>query len=220
MKDMKTKLILATILLSLATLSLKAQRPDPVVGARLSMELAFPAGGYDYYKTGAGVTVGPSVKLPLARQFFFEPSLLFSYTGFSSKYLVKFNDNYLYQGSANLYSLRMPLEVGCDFNLGGMWQVNVATGPWINFNLSARQSLMPNFDAPVREPSTRISLFDYGWKRVDAQWGIRLSVTFAQHYFIGIDSGVAFTPFAKFGNRDKKIRIYRNTVAVTLGYNF
>jgi len=52
------------------------------------------------------------------------------------------------------------------------------------------------------------------------QWGIRLSVTFAQHYFIGINTGVAFTPFAKFGDRDKKIRIYRNTIAVTLGYNF
>ena len=175
------------MLLSLAVPVLKAQTPSPTLGARLSMELTFPSGGYDYYKTGAGMTAGVSAKFPLEHKFFFEPSLLFSYTGLSSKYLVELDGDYYYQNSANLYTLRLPLEFGYDFRL---------------------------------EPERKVSLLKHGWKRVDAQWGIRLSVTFARHYYVGVTTGVAFTPLAKFGNRDKKIRVYRNTVALSLGYNF
>lgn len=217
---MKTKLTIALLLLSLAVPVVKARVPTPELGVRLSMELGFPSGGYSCYKTGAGLTVGPTVKFPMSRGFFFESSLLFSYTGFSSKYLVEFDDRYLYEGSANLYTLRIPLEFGYDYRLGDSWLMSFATGPWLNFNIRARQALSPNFQAPVIEPEHKISLFDYGWKRVDAQWGIRLSVTFAEHYYVGITTGVAFTPLAKFGNRDKKIRIYRNTIGISLGYNF
>ena len=56
--------------------------------------------------------------------------------------------------------------------------------------------------------------------RVDAQWGFSLNFRFAQSYYVGITGGVAFTPLASFGNKDKKIRIHRNTVAISLGYNF
>lgn len=208
------------MLLSLAVPVLKAQTPSPTLGARLSMELTFPSGGYDYYKTGAGMTAGVSAKFPLEHKFFFEPSLLFSYTGLSSKYLVELDGDYYYQNSANLYTLRLPLEFGYDFRLSDESVMSVATGPWLNLNLCNSQSISPNFGAPVPEPERKVRLLKHGWKRVDAQWGIRLSVTFARHYYVGVTTGVAFTPLAKFGNRDKKIRVYRNTVALSLGYNF
>ena len=186
------------MLLSLAVPVLKAQTPSPTLGARLSMELTFPSGGYDYYKTGAGMTAGVSAKFPLEHKFFFEPSLLFSYTGLSSKYLVELDGDYYYQNSANLYTLRLPLEFGYDFRLSDESVMSVATGPWLNLNLCNSQSISPNFGAPVPEPERKV----------------------ARQYYVGVTTGVAFTPLAKFGNRDKKIRVYRNTVALSLGYNF
>ena len=96
----------------------------------------------------------------------------------------------------------------------------VSTGPWLNINLSARQNLLPNMEAPVAVPAQKANLFDQGWKRFDAQWGLKLSFTFAESYFVGITTGVAFTPLASFGDKDKKIRIHRNTIAISLGYNF
>ena len=203
----------------LGILPLRAQW-SPSFGARLSMELTSPSGGRDFYKLGAGFTVGATARLPLYRQLWFEPGVLFAYSAMTSKELVTFDDEYFYQGAANLYSLRIPFNFGYDFYLTDNMTLGVFTGPWLNINLSAQQKLTPNLAAPVPLPDRKINLFEHGWKRVDGQWGFGLSLTFAKSYYVGITGGVAFTPLASYGNKDKKIRIHRNTVAISLGYNF
>lgn len=191
----------------------------PGLGVRTSMEITVPSGARDYYGNGAGFTAGLVYNLPVHRNISFEPGLMYYYSTMSGKENVVI-DSYMYQDNARFMGLRIPLMASYNVSVLPNIDLSFATGPWININLYARQNILPNLAAPVPVPDRRISLFDHGWKRVDAQWGFRLSMTFAGSYYVGITGGVSFTPLASFGNRDKKIRIHRNTIAVSLGYNF
>lgn len=66
----------------------------------------------------------------------------------------------------------------------------------------------------------RNAAIDNSWLRIDTGRSINLSIIFAGSYYAGISSGTAFTPLARYGNRDNKMRIHRDTVAISLGYNF
>lgn len=216
---MKTRLLLLTVIACAAVLPAASLRPVSF-DARVAMELTSPGGGGDYYRLGAGFDAGATVRLPLVRSLYFEPGLFFTYSAMTAQELVTFDDEYYFEGATNMYGLRVPFNFGYTFNLTDNVAMDVFTGPWLNINLSARQKLLPNFSAPQPLPDRKINLFEHGWRRADAQWGFGLSFTFAQSYYIGITGGVGFTPLAKFGNKDKKVRIHRNTVAISLGYKF
>jgi len=172
------------------------------------------------YKTGAGLNVGLTVRMPLARHFFFEPGAYFDFMSMTAKDLISFDEEYLYEGAANLYSLRLPMNFGYSLSLDDNWVLDISTGPVVNFNISARQNLDPNFGAPEIVPDRTIDLFDHGWKRVDVKWGFGISATFAEHYMIGLTADIAVSPLASFDTTSGKIRIHRNSVALMLGYNF
>ena len=218
---MKCRLIL-TVLAALSLLTSAAQdSPPPVTyGIRLGMDVTFPSGGRSEYKTGAGFSLGGIAQIALPKGFYVEPGVMFSYIGMTSKNLITFDDDYFYEGAAKYYGLRIPVYFGYNFNVAPQTLMSVATGPYMNINLYARQQLTPNLSAPDPLPNRKINLFNHGWNRVDAGWGIKLSVTFAGNYYIGVTTGIAFTPLANYGNKDKKIRIHRNTIALSLGYNF
>lgn len=186
---------------------------------RTGMELAIPSGASDYYSTGAGFNIGLHYRADMPHGFYLEPGVEVSYTTMTAKDEFTIGD-YLYRGNARTTTVRVPLMVGYCAPLNESSYIDFSTGPWLNFNVIARQTVTPNLAAPVPVPDTKINLFDHGYKRFDAAWGLRLYVTFARQYTIGITSSVAFTPLASFGNRDKKIRVHRNTIAISLGYNF
>jgi len=215
---MRSKILILCLLAAVCATTATAQI-KPTFGARLSMEMTVPGGGSSYYKPGAGFSAGGVMKLPLTRNFYFEPGLLFYYTAMSSKDIIPFDDFY-FQSAVKEYGVRLPLNFGYTFNTGSLWTIDIYTGPWINFNIDASQALDPNFSAPEPVPDKTINMMKYGWKRVDAMWGFGLSFTFSENYHIGLSGGIGFTPLAKYGNRDKKIRIHRNIVAISLGYNF
>lgn len=186
-------------------------------GVQAAMEITVPSNAY---KTGTGLSLGPVYRIPLSKGIFFEPGVLFTYSAMNTKELIRIGDDALFEGSAKKYGLRLPLRLGYSFDPLDILSVGVYTGPELNFNISARQTLDPNFalDPPV--PRRSINLFDHGWKHVDLMWGFGLSFRIAQNYHVGISGGVGITPLAKFGNKDKKVRIHRNIVAITLGYYF
>ena len=216
---MKAKILLPLALSGMLSASAAAQLPTGL-GIHAAMEVTVPTGASSIYKTGAGLTLGAYYRVQLPKSFYFEPGLLFNYTAMSSKDLVSFDDTYYYEGAANMYGIRVPLTVGYSFNVGDFVDLDVSTGPWINVNISARQKLLPNFSAPEIVPNKTINLFDHGWEHVDALWGIHLGATFADSYYVGLTTGISFTPLASYGDKDKKIRIHRNTVAISLGYRF
>lgn len=215
---MRFRLLFLSIMTALGFSGLSAQT-KPVFGARVSMEVTFPGGAGSDFNTGAGLTAGGVMKLPLPRNFFFEPGLLFTFSGMSAKDYIKFDDSY-YQGGVRQYGLRLPLNVGFTIDPGKIWTMDVYTGPWINFNINAQQTLNPNFAAQEPVPDKTVNLMKHGWKRVDAMWGFGLSVTFAGCYHVGLSGGVGISPLAKYGNKDKKVRIHHSVAAISLGYNF
>lgn len=216
------KLILVSTVLCFTLFGIQARGRDdtPVFGVRLAMDVNFPTGKNNMYNTSAGFSVGGVARWNLPENFFIEPGINFTYSAMSAKDLSSFDDDYFYQGAAKFYGLRIPVNLGYALNINRQTELAFFTGPYIHLNFSARQSLLPNMSAPDRLPDKNINLFNNGWKKIDAGWGLGLSLTFARCYYVGLSGGVSFTPLAVYGNKDKKIRIHRNMVAVTLGYNF
>ncbi len=210
------------IVSAIALSGLTAAAQDAVAtpfSVRAVMELVIPSGGHDSYNTGAGASVGAFYRLPLRKHLYFEPGLEVYYHSMTASQDMLIGD-YYYQGSAQLSRLRVPLMVGYNFTPSSLLDISVSTGPWLNVNLYARQDILPNFNAPELVPDNKIDLFKHGFKRVEAHWGLKLKFTFAKSYTVGIVTGVAFTPLASYGMRDKKIKIYGHTVGISLGYNF
>lgn len=211
--------ILFLTVFGFAAASAAAQSFPAGLGVRTAMEISVPSGGREVYGNGAGFTVGLTYNLPLTKRLAFNPELLYYYSTMSYRSDMTIDD-YQYQGNARSMGLRLPLMLSYTLPVFENLDVTFATGPWLNFNLYARQNILPNLAAPVPVPDKRINLFDHGWRHFDAQWGFKLYVTFAKSYFVGITGGVSFTPLASFGMKDKRIRVHRNTVAISLGYNF
>lgn len=217
---MKRHIILLITIAAAAFAGIAQDNRSITFGARLGMDITFPTGNSNIYKTGSGFSAGAVAAIPLPDMFFVEPGLMFSYTSMTAKDLVSFDDKYYYQGAANIYSLRVPVNVGYTFALSDNASMSIFTGPYINLNVSARQHLAPNFSNPVPVPDRTVNLFDHGWRHAEGGWSIGLSTVFAEHYFVGITGGVDFTPLASYGDNDIKIRIHRASASITLGYNF
>jgi len=207
----------ATLATSVPAAALSGTTPAPRWGLDLSYELAIPSGSRGSWDTGSGVSLTGLYNWHFAPRWTFTPALAAYYNTFGADYMTA--DNTVYDSTVKNFGLRLPLMVGFDVINNESVTFSVATGPWINFNLFARQYAMPDVAAEVPVPPS-INLFSRGFKRVEGLWGLALSVTFSEHYTIGITSSVAFTPLASYGNHDNKLRIRRNTVAISLGYKF
>lgn len=204
----------------LGTLGAGAQELErSYFGARVGMQVTFPTGSENTYGTGAGFHGGVIYHKSLPMHLFLEPGVFFSHSAMANRRPFAY-DGYVFNGTATVASFRIPFYVGYSFKPSRVLDVGVATGPAVNFNISARQGFDPNFDAPLPIPAKKIDMFDHGWKHVDGLWGIKLNMNFADHYFVGVSGELSFTPLAVYGNGDKKIKIHRNSVAVTFGYNF
>ena len=221
MKLLHTITIPAVLVLALAaTTTATAQQWSPTFGVRAAMEISVPSGARNMYKTGAGLNAGLVVRMPIKQGFYFEPGACFDFMSMTAKNLVSFDDEYFYEGAANVYSLRMPFNFGYSIELNDNCTLDISTGPALGINISARQDLDPNFTAPERVPYRTIDLFDHGWKHVDAKWGFGVGATFAEHYVIGLKADIALSPIASIHRADGKTHLYRNSFAIFLGYNF
>ncbi|MDO4320811.1 MAG: outer membrane beta-barrel protein [Bacteroidales bacterium] len=219
---MKKRTLAAYSLLAAASLAMSAtaQTAGPVesrAGIDLSYELAIPSGSRGAWDTGSGVTLAGLYKWYFAPRWTFTPALAAYYNTMGADYMVA--DNTVYDSTIKNFGLRLPLMIGFDVVQNDNLIFTVATGPWVNFNLYARQNAMPDALAEVPVPPS-VNLFNHGFKRVEGLWGIALNATFSDHYTVGITSSVAFTPLANYGNHDNKLRIRRNTIAISLGYKF
>lgn len=188
-------------------------------GVRVGMQVTFPTGSENTYGNGAGFHGGVIYHRALPQHLFVEPGLFFTHSSMANRRPFAY-DGFMFNGTASVSTIRIPLYFGYMFHASHILDLGLSTGPSVNFNVMAHQGFDPNFDAPLPIPGKKIDMFDHGWKHVDGLWGIKLSMNFADNYFIGITGELSFTPLAVYGNGDKKIKIHRNSVAVTFGYNF
>lgn len=190
-------------------------------GVSAAWELSVPLGSHGLWNTGSGAVITAHYALPIAEHWSFVPALgvYYSTMGTDFPYAYPAGGGATYDGTVKNAGIRLPLSIAYTFTPTEDVRVGIATGPWLNFNIFARNYAMPAPQAEVVMPRS-INLFNTGFKRVEALWGLVLSVTFKEHYTVGITTGVGFTPLASFGNRDNKIRIRRYTVGLSLGYKF
>ncbi|MDE6278091.1 MAG: PorT family protein [Muribaculaceae bacterium] len=219
---MKARYLLPVVGLCLTTLSLSAQndaQPSIVsYEARLAFDVSSNTGASAFYDTGAGFTAGGVAQIRMPRNFFFMPGVLFYYTAWSID-----NDRLealkLYSGSASNFGIRVPVSVGYDVPLLPNLSLQAYTGPWLNVNLRARQTLSAAPGSPF-EDFYETNLFKDGFRRVDAQWGFGLNLTWEEHYVLGVSFGVGMTPMRKFSSLHNEMTQRRNSFQVNLGYRF
>lgn len=207
--------LLSVFVLSLAVMCGEAQNAGGF-GVRLSFDVTHAAGDNEGLNNGSGFTLSGVYNLPLSGKIYFEPGVGVFYNTMGIR-PVEFDEG-LYDGSIRNFGVKVPLNIGYRFELFEGLDVAAFTGPWFNVNFVARAQLQPNFEGPA--PSHSTSLFDDGWRRFDAQWGFGIMATYARQYYIGISGGIGMTPMASFDSNGARQRLRRNTVSITLGYNF
>lgn len=189
---------------------------SPYWGVRLSFDVTHPAGCNDGINNGSGFTLNGIYNMPLSSHVYLEPGLGVFYNTMGIR-PVEFDEG-LYDGSIRNFGLRIPINVGYRFHIFDGLELAAFTGPWLNVNLYTKAHLQPNFEGPA--PSKSTSLFYYGWHHFDAQWGFGIAATYAGQYYISINGAIGFTPMSTMRIGDHKDRLRRNTVSVTVGYNF
>lgn len=212
---MKHRFFILSLIIAASALAAAARNRVTFEG-RLAWDITCPSGQTDVYSNGSGFEAGAVAAVPLWKGLYFEPGLSYFFNTFGMNYVVDAEG--LYDTSVRMHGLRVPLNVGYRFRLLDNLSLAVTTGPSVNINLSAREYFTAG---QMPEPGIHpADMFKRGFKRVDAQWNFGLKFTFAHHYTVGLAGGVGFTPLAKFGNHDNKVRVRNNTVAVSLGYIF
>ncbi|MCM1033137.1 MAG: PorT family protein [Odoribacter sp.] len=195
-----------------------AERSSVSVGA--SFDVNIPSGSHGMWNPGSGVTISADYVYRLTPRWFLTAGLGGFYRTFGTEYMIQ--DNSIFEGTVKNIGLRVPLMAGFTAPVSDGVEMSVATGPQLEINLYARESAMPDFVSSTMQPvgASTVNMFKRGFKRVNALWGIALGFTFAEHYYVGLAGNVAFTPLASYGNRDNKIKIRGNSVAVKLCYSF
>lgn len=219
---MKSKITLATIALIIGSGLAFAQdnnkMPRVRYEARLAFDVSSNTGVGQFYDTGAGFTAGGLAEIRLPQDFYFSPGLLLYYTGWSMDN-SRLEALKLYSGSASNWGLRIPISVGYNIPLLTNLTMQVYSGPWLNVNLSARQTMSAAPESPY-EDFYESNLFRDGFKRVDAQWGFGLKLAWDDHYIVGVSFGVGMTPVRHFTSMHNEMTQRRNSFQLNLGYRF
>lgn len=203
-------------------LSAQEQGVEPMtrhyLGAGASFDVNIPSGSRGQWSTGSGVTAGVDYAYMFNKNFFGTTGLKLYYRTLGINSDQTGSD--IYEATAKNIGLRIPFMVGYTAPVSDQVAMSVATGPELDVNLYARESVMPDFSNGIAVSTGSRNMFKNGFKHVDALWGITLGFTFADHYYVGVSGDVAFTPLASYGNGDKQIKVRGNSVAVKLCYIF
>lgn len=140
---------LLTIAAACIALGVQAQEPatEPLsrhyLGAGASFDVNIPSGSHGQWTTGSGVTAGVDYAYLFNRNFFGATGLKLYYRtmGINSDQV----GNDLYEATARNIGLRIPFMVGYTAPVSDNVAMSVATGPELDVNLYARQSVMPDF---------------------------------------------------------------------------
>lgn len=185
-------------------------------GVRLSFDVTHPAGANDGINNGSGFTLTGVYNLPISRNAYIEPGVGVFYNTMGVKPFE--HNNALFDGSVRNFGIRVPIHFGYRFEMFDNFELAGFTGPWFNINCSTKAHLETANDYPFIITST--NMFDEGWHRFDAQWGFGISATYNKQYYLSISGGVGMSAMATFDHDGHKDRLRRNTVSITVGYNF
>lgn len=188
----------------------------PFIGIRSSFDVTHPAGANDGINNGSGFTITGVYSMPIGRNVFFEPGVGVFYNTMGIN-PIEYEDGY-FDGSIRNIGIRVPINAGYSVELFNGFELAAFTGPMVNFNLATNTHFNPNFPGSNAAPMP--TAFDCGWKDVDVQWGFGVSATFQQQYYISISGGIGMSPMATFKTPTKNDHLRRNSISISVGYNF
>ena len=186
--------------------------------AHLAFELTTPTGSQGRWSTGGGATFTIAYTYYLTSRWFISPGLGGFYNTMGTDFIPEYGT--LYEGTIKNFGVRVPVYSGYNFKLPGDFELAVATGPAININVYAREHASPNFSAEVIEPDKPVNLFGRGFNHVDLQWSFFASLTYREHYCVGISAAFGLTNVATITDGPCTLHVHRNNVALLLSYKF
>jgi hypothetical protein len=236
------KLIVAAALVAVGALGASAQTdifnsPDnhAYLGVRASLDVTCPGdldiGGtkFDIMDNGAGFSVGVVYNVPLVYNLYFEPGV--SIYHHSAKYNIQSLRLYNFGSgddwdkiSIGEWGFNIPLVFGYNFDFNP-FKIAVFTGPNFRVGMSGKTKYTGTLNG--MKVSAKESMYD-DFKRADVAW--RFGVGFSyDHYYLAISGDAGMCNWVKnsdvmidLGNNiyTNQQSMHRNTVSITLGYNF
>lgn len=188
-------------------------------GVRAALDIAAPGDvkshgiGIGVYKPGAGFSVGAVYNIPLVANLYIEPGLNLYY----NTYLLK-KDLFegIDSGSMRKFGVRIPVMFGYHFDFTDDISVALFTGPELEIGCTADLHACEKVNGHKFKASESVYGEDGGYNRVDCTWKFGASLTYAQHYYIGVGGGIGMCNMYKTDD----VSLHENIAQITLGYNF
>ena len=233
--------ILVALMAMVMALGVSAQSFDTSrLGVRLSIDAARPGDlstgdGYtklSIFGSGAGFSLGAVYKVDLTDNLFIEPGLGFYYNTFSinNHFLGDMIEDMLESIGADMdykttsrsvrrFGMRIPVMRGYTFPLKDDFSFRVFTGPMLDVGLSADMYYGMKIDGYDIHKAASLYGKNRMLNRVDCYWNIGAGVTFAEHYYLGLQADLGMCNMAKKSDGYKP-SLHENVVQLSFGYNF
>lgn len=188
-------------------------------GVRLSWDLNTPSTSFNNmvptYHSGSGLCAGAFINIPLFMNAYIEPGVGVYYNTMVISQNIRDDIELDYpltpQGSLRNSGFRIPMVFGFRFDVTDDVAISVFTGPQINVGLTLQQYVNSTHD--------KISLYDHGWHRVDAQWLFGVRFYYSDNWICDISGGIGMTNMAD-GAAYPGQTFRRNTFSIGVGYLF
>ena len=242
------KLFTTLAVCALATVSLNAQSlfnnsdNHRHFGAELSLDISCPSdakakfnkeqSGVDGLINGAGFSLTAYYHVPIWWNLYAEPGVGIFYhtTGLQDAVIAEMNKNdteeHNYTGaSLREFGINIPIIIGYHFDFDFInLKARVFTGPVFSVATSGKAKLEARFDD--RTWMCNESLYDKGGlNRGNIAWRFGVGVDYKNKYRLSIYGDAGMTNalndvYTEIDNTDVKMKLYRNTFNIALGYNF
>lgn len=210
------------------------------LGVRFSIDAARPGDlsvgdGYtklSIYGPGAGFSFGAVYKVDLTENLFLEPGLGFYYNTLSinKHYLGDMIEDMLddlgvgldykiTSRSVRRFGMRIPVLIGYTFPLKDDFSFRVYTGPMLDVGMSADMYYGMKVEGYDIHKAYSLYGKNRDLNRVDCYWNIGVGVTFADHYYLGLQADLGMCNMAR-KTGGMKPSLHENLVQLTFGYNF
>ncbi len=211
-----TKIAILSCMMALTCISTEAKKPTGAYfGARASLDMTTSTEITDLTGWGPGFSVGLAYHAPFARQFYFEPSLMFNYNtiDFEGQHGDKYSKR-TYDGYIKGLGLNIPLNFGWNFFSAGPVGLSLYTGPHIFILFSNKLEATEIYKeyAPTKLKS------DLSNPGMEIGWTLGVGADFFKRWHLQIDGTYSFSHMCAIEMTRSHIR--RAGISVGIGYNF
>lgn len=210
--------------------------PDnhPYFGVRASLDVTCPGDvnikgastSIDMMDNGAGFSVGAIYNVPIYYNLYFEPGVtVYKHNAKYKSSIVESSD--YSKVTLGEWGFEIPLMFGYHFDFAPI-RLSVFTGPEFRVGLSGKTHYTANLNGVKMKGSESIYGDDGAYNRADVSWKFGVGLSY-EHYYFAVSGAaglcnwlndVEYIDDTLPNYSGVKLTQHRNTVSVTLGYNF